>query len=463
MTNQTIATKHEDIERATYSPEDNKLRIYPLNRLDKDLYDELKTQGFGWAPKQELFVKPSWSPEAEDLCIRLAGTIEPEDTTMAERAEAKAERLKALAEKRADEARGFSAAANNMSFGDQPILLGHHSQRKMEKTQKAQERNEERAKEASSAVRYWNWKMMGTVAHANHKNRPDVIERRIKTLLTDLRKKQRELHAAGDCLSLWERCKGFEDAERQRAFAFKIANFRWDICVPDTLDHIRDESKPLAEIIDDNIALGQKRKNDPKLHRKINHILNRLTYERAQLGEVDYYTGKVTGPVLQTFLRTHGADKPKATKSDFGWIVECENDLPIHIGTGSTLEMDTKDWRDLMYNVGYEVPAPKPKAPPILNLSPEEATSIEVRIWGSDHKMPVVSMTKAEYMAIYSDERGCKPSTCGQFRAKVCRIVPEGADYWKGEWVAVYLTDAKRHALPDSTAIEYVSKEVENA
>ena len=191
MTNQTIATKHEDIERATYSPEDNKLRIYPLCRLDKDLYDELKALGFGWAPKQELFVKPSWSPQAEDLCISLAGTIEPEDTTMAERAEVKAERLRALAEKRADEARGYSAAANNMSFGDQPILAGHHSQRKMQKAQTEQERNEERAKEASSAVRYWNWKMMGTVAHANHKYRPDVIQRRIKTLLTDLRTQQR--------------------------------------------------------------------------------------------------------------------------------------------------------------------------------------------------------------------------------------------------------------------------------
>ena len=453
MTNQTIATKHEDIERATYSPEDNKLRIYPLCRLDKDLYDELKALGFGWAPKQELFVKPSWSPEAEDLCIRLAGTIEPEDTTMAERAEVKAERLKALAEKRADQARGYSAAANNMQFGDQPILAGHHSQRKMQKAQTEQERNEERAKEASSAVRYWNWKMMGTVAHANHKNRPDVVQRRIKTLLTDLRTQQRYLHAAGDCLSLWEQCKGMKDAEKQKSFATMIANYRSDICVRDSYRDIKDERKPLAQIIDDNIALGTERKNNPNLHRTINHILNRLTYEQAQLGEVDYYTGKVTGPVLQTFLRTHGADKPKATKSDFGWIVECENDLPIHLGTGSTLELDTIEWRDLMYEVGYEVPAPKPKAPPILNLSPEEVKSVTVKIWSSANTYPITPMTKAEYSAIHSEQRGVKPSTCGQFRVKVCRIVPKGGDYWDGEWSVVYLTDSKKHAVPNSTAI----------
>lgn len=462
MTNQTIATKHEDIERATYSPEDNKLRIYPINRLDTDLYNELKELGFGWAPKQELFVKPSWSPQAEDLCIRLAGTIEPEDTTMAERAEAKAERLKALAEKRADQARGFSAAANSMEYGDQPILMGHHSQRKMQKAQEAQERNEERAKEASSAVRYWNWRMMGTIAHANHKNRPDVIYKRIKTLLTDLRKQQRYLHAAGDCLSLWERCKGMKDAEKQKAFALMIANYRWDICISDSYRDIKEDKKPLSEIIDANIELGTKRKNDQNLHRKINHILNRLTYERAQLGEVEYFTGKLTAPVLQTFLRTHGADKPKATKSDVGWIAECDNDLPIHIGTGSTLELEELEWRDLMYEVGYEVPVPKPKAPPIVNLSPEVVKSVTVKMWGSAHKYPIVSMTKAEYSAIYSDYRGVKPSTCGLFRVKVCKKVPAGGDHWDSNWVAVYLTDSKTHATPNSTALEYV-EEVETA
>src|SRR5579859_1596669 len=41
---------------ATYSPEDNKLRLYSSSRLPKDLYDCVKAAGFKWAPKQELFV-----------------------------------------------------------------------------------------------------------------------------------------------------------------------------------------------------------------------------------------------------------------------------------------------------------------------------------------------------------------------------------------------------------------------
>ncbi len=82
-------------------------------------------------------------------------------------------------------------------------------------------------------------------------------------------------------------------------------------------------------------------------------------------------------------------------------------------------------------------------------------------MWSSANKYPIVSMTKAEYSATHSEQRGVKPSTCGQFRVKVCRIVPEGQDFWKGEWAVVYLTDSKTHAAPNSTALEYV--EVETA
>jgi len=85
---------------ATYSPEDNKLRLYSTTRLDSETYDRVKEAGFKWAPKQELFVAPMWTPTREDLCIELAGEIGDEDTTLVERAEAKAERLEDLSERR---------------------------------------------------------------------------------------------------------------------------------------------------------------------------------------------------------------------------------------------------------------------------------------------------------------------------------------------------------------------------
>lgn len=68
---------NNDIE-ATYSAEDNKLRLYCAHRLDNATYQQVKACGFRWAPKQGLFVAPMWTPEREDLCIVLAGEITAE-------------------------------------------------------------------------------------------------------------------------------------------------------------------------------------------------------------------------------------------------------------------------------------------------------------------------------------------------------------------------------------------------
>lgn len=46
---------------ATYSPDDNKLRLYASSRLDAETFAKVKAAGFKWAPKQELFVAPAWS------------------------------------------------------------------------------------------------------------------------------------------------------------------------------------------------------------------------------------------------------------------------------------------------------------------------------------------------------------------------------------------------------------------
>ena len=70
---------------ATYSPEDNKLRLYSTTRLDSDTYARVKAAGFIWAPKQELFVAPMWTPGREDLLIELAGEIEDEDRSLVDR------------------------------------------------------------------------------------------------------------------------------------------------------------------------------------------------------------------------------------------------------------------------------------------------------------------------------------------------------------------------------------------
>lgn len=76
--------------RATYSPDDNKLRLYAVSRLDPETYKKVHDAGFRWAPEQALFVAPAWTPGREDVLLSLAGEIEDEDSTLAERQEARA-------------------------------------------------------------------------------------------------------------------------------------------------------------------------------------------------------------------------------------------------------------------------------------------------------------------------------------------------------------------------------------
>ncbi|SQX46991.1 conjugal transfer pilus assembly protein TraH [Escherichia coli] len=59
--------------RATYSPDDNKLRLYAASRLDPETYKKVHDAGFRWAPKQALFVAPAWTPGREDVLLSLAG------------------------------------------------------------------------------------------------------------------------------------------------------------------------------------------------------------------------------------------------------------------------------------------------------------------------------------------------------------------------------------------------------
>jgi hypothetical protein len=65
---------------ATYSPEDNKLRLYPCSRLDSATY-EREGGRLQVGTRQELFMAPMWTPAREDLLMELcAQQIGDEDT-----------------------------------------------------------------------------------------------------------------------------------------------------------------------------------------------------------------------------------------------------------------------------------------------------------------------------------------------------------------------------------------------
>jgi hypothetical protein len=436
---------------ATYSPEDNKLRIYASARLDDETYKRLNKAGFRWAPKQELFVAPAWSPDREDLCLELAGEIEPEQMTLAERAEMKADRLDALAVKRAQEASGYSAAAHRISqrfAAGQPILIGHHSERAARKDQERMDNHMRAAVAASKAADYWQYRATGVERHANMKNSARVRQGRIKRLLAELRDYQRSINHGHSLMENWQKAADLTGDEKTKMIELLIAG--GDSIPWESYRKFRENEITESQLIEAGLAMARSLIGSKGRYRWIEHTLNRLAYEREELGGVSRYDGELTPVILKEFARTHGAHKPEAIKHGESWVLSSPVPLPLQIGDGCQLSLTGEQWRDLMVQLGYEVPDKKPAKPSILNFKAKVITGIG---WGGEREFKQIEMTKAEYAAIYADWRGVKTSVCGQFRFKICQR-PGTASY-HSDWVAVFLTDSKVHPTPNSGAVQY--------
>lgn len=435
---------------ATYSPEDNKLRLYASSRLDSETFERVKAAGYRWAPKQELFVAPAWSCAREDLALELAGEIEPEEMTLAERAQAKADRLDAIADKRAAQASAYSRRANELSqafYMGQPILVGHHSERKARKTQERMHSAMDQAAKAHNAIGYWQYRAEGVERHANYKNDPRVRARRIKTLLAELRDLQRRLNEAHKALDAWDKLTTDN--------LIRLALGRSDLHSYGLWSAVEKGELTPTEARQKAIASAQATIDGPNLRRWINHTLNRLAYERDMLGDVPRYTGEITPTLLQMFVREHGADKPKGTKVDDDlFTVECAAPLPLHIGDGKALELSGDEWRDLMQSVGYVPPAKKPAKPPILNFvapAGELATKSRATYRGADpvDMLRQVALTKAEYAAI-RDGKWTAESACGEFRVRTASDPRHKGAYYLAPRVCIVITDQKQHDVPES-------------
>ncbi|SBV93149.1 Methyltransferase domain protein [uncultured delta proteobacterium] len=286
---------------ATYSPQDNKLRLYSASRLDPDTYAQAKRLGFKYAPKQGFFVAPMWTPAREDWLLKLAGCIEDEDSTTEERAAERAARFEGYSEKRGTEAERAVSAVRSITehipFG-QPILVGHHSERRARKDAERIENGMRKAVNLWETSEYWQRRARASLAHARYAERPDVRYRRIKKLEASKRKHERSRDGQQKALKLWsqpdityEKALAIADSESlfgiYTSFEFPLARYPRDHTpyegsrsVWSALESgIIDEKKAVALMV-------------PRLERGIAwdnrwiaHYENRVAYERAMLGE----------------------------------------------------------------------------------------------------------------------------------------------------------------------------------
>lgn len=194
---------------ATYSPEDNKLRLYASSRLPKDLYERVKAAGFSWAPKQELFVAPAWSPAREDLLLELADEIDDEDKSATERSADRAERFEGYREKRTTEAGGYAE-----TFESGPAAFGHQNAARAERQAERHDRNRTRAVSQWSKAEYWQRRTAGVISSALYKASPAVRRSRILRLEAEQRKHLKSCEEYAARFAAWSKVPALEGADK---------------------------------------------------------------------------------------------------------------------------------------------------------------------------------------------------------------------------------------------------------
>lgn len=387
---------------ATYSPEDNKLRLYSLTRLDAELYARVRAAGFIYAPKQELFVAPMWTPAREDLLIELCDEIGDEDTSLVDRAEQRADRFEDYSESRAadaERARDYvSSIADNIPLG-QPILVGHHSERHARRDAEKIENGMRRAVQMWETSKYWTDRAAGAIRHAKYKERPDVRARRIKKLEAEKRGSERSKAKAQAHFDLWTKeglkheeallicgrtdCGWLrlprkegdkEDFDQQPSAHDALTNSFPSLYAPRTLDEI--------------IAVARRAYPRTIAHcdRWINHYENRLNYEKAMLGEQG---------------ASHLIEKKK-----------------------------------------------RPAQLPLCNYRQESFQIENLYHKGQFETYPQMEMTQAEYKKIYDDYKGTRIID-NSHRIRIALIRREGGGMFNRDHVAVFLTDSKTHTKPE--------------
>jgi phospholipid N-methyltransferase len=185
-----MTTEQNTTFTATYDPADDKIRISASSRLDADTYATVKAAGYQWAPKQGVFYAV-WTPTREDLALELAGEIGDEDTSLVDRAEARADRFEGYSDNRAADAQQAKASVDRIADGipfGQPILIGHHSERHARKDAQKIEAGMRRAVKMWDTAQYWQSRAAGALRHAKYLESPAVRYRRIKTIEADIRR-----------------------------------------------------------------------------------------------------------------------------------------------------------------------------------------------------------------------------------------------------------------------------------
>jgi hypothetical protein len=358
---------------ATYSPEDNKLRLYAYSRLSPEVFAKIKSAGFRWAPKQELFVAPSWTPQREDLLRELCGDIGDEDYSPEERAADRAERFAGYIEKR--EAEAVQSADN---YANGPTTIGYQSESKAQREADRHNRKRTFAVGQWSKAEYWQARTHAVIAHAMYKSDPRVRRGRILEL-------EKELRSIVARFTPQEPRQQYTDSESGDLYVLVGPKGRGAYWAK--------ESRLESE------AQGYSR--------WVEHLKFRIDYERAMLGDEGGTAADadiVIGGHIRGFRVVSVKRSPVTSRVVSVEILHEGKPRRINVERlpeGAYIPPTEEQLREFLVSEATrkaEIKAAKPKAPSLINPTEEDAQKLQA-MWNASAKHPseIWRMTQSEY------------------------------------------------------------------
>jgi len=277
---------------ATYSPQDDKIRLYLGFRIPKDEWNRLKSAGFSWTMKQVSDLVGMWSPEREDIALELCGEIGDEDQPREERAADRAERFEGYGDKREAEAVGHADA-----YSAGPSVHGHQNEARATRAARVHDRLAGKAVSQWNKAEYWQTRTAGVIRHALHLEKPGVRHRRIKGIEADIRKLEKSYAEAVKIYTLWTKVTSMDDTEETTRYATAVSNLSYfsqdyqhptnPTRRPTSLWSLLQQDQPENERITGKqaAALWLAVHDDPSTQRRRNleHLQMRLAYEQQML------------------------------------------------------------------------------------------------------------------------------------------------------------------------------------
>jgi hypothetical protein len=305
--------------RATFSPEDGKIRLYLSARVERDSYLYLRQCKYVATPKQDCAFVAPWSVAAEDAALALIpedADIEDEDYSAADRSADRAERFEEYRDKRRAEA--MDAAGNH---GSMDSVYGNQSQSRAQSFANRRDRYGSRAVTQWGKAEYWQERTRGVIDAALYKLKPGVRRGRLKRLETELRKIEKERDYSVNRWDSWVKvAQQSHNPELQDGMAKQLALHDRSFMYYEHPDHPGDKIKesslstllsphregmfrPITGAEAAALALARYPENGPcgegsGTKRWIDHLNHRIAYERAMIeaeggmaGEADMVVG----------------------------------------------------------------------------------------------------------------------------------------------------------------------------